>query len=274
MTTHLKFLLTLLLIVTASRLSAEETTASKLEKDIPYRSETGLDDYAKRQCRVDIFTPAKKGFATVVWFHGGGLEGGDKKIPDYLMHNGYAVVSANYRHSPHVKAPVYLEDAAAAVAWTFANIEKYGGDPDKIFVSGHSAGGYLTSMLVLDKRWLKPHGIDPNDLAGAIPHSGQTLTHFTIRKERGLGRETGVADDLAPLHHVRQDTPPLLLTTGDRDLEIAFRYEENALLFKMLESIKHPDVELYELQGFDHGNMVQPGVLLMTKFINKHTKDD
>lgn len=273
MMTRQTFLRALLLLAVPSLLFAEDA-ASKLETDIPYRTEEGLDDYAKQQCRVDVFTPAKKDFATVVWFHGGGLEAGDKKIPDYLMHNGYAVVSANYRHSPQVKAPVYIEDAAAAVAWTFANIEKYGGDPKKIFISGHSAGGYLTSMLVLDKRWLKPHGIDPSDLAGAIPHSGQTFTHFTIRKERGLGRETGVADDLSPLYHVRQDTPPLLLTTGDRELEFPFRYEENLLLFKMLESVKHPNVQLCELQGFTHGNMVEPGVLLMTPFIHKHSKDD
>ena len=65
-------------------------------------------------------------------------------------------------------------------------------------------------------------------------------------------------------------SPPLLLTTGDRDLEIPFRYEENALLYKMLKFAKHPNVELHELQGFDHGNMVEPGVLLMTRFIRKH----
>lgn len=251
-------------------LHAQDKSASTLETDILYRSEEGLDDYSQQQCRLDVHCPAKKGFATVVWFHGGGLENGDKRIPDYLLDNGYAVVSANYRHSPKVKSPAYLEDAAAAVAWTFANIEKYGGDPNKIFVSGHSAGGYLTSMLVLDDRWLARHDIQPSQLAGAIPHSGQTLTHFTIRKERGLGRDVGLADELAPLYHVRNDTPPLLLTTGDRDLEIPFRYEENALLYKMLKFAKHPTVELHELQGFDHGNMVEPGVLLMTRFIRKH----
>ncbi|MBA2116533.1 alpha/beta hydrolase [Bremerella alba] len=267
-------LLALLFLAIPTLLHGEDSAPSNLETDILYLQGADLDDYAKKQCRLDVHTPEEKGFATVVWFHGGGLENGDKKIPEYLLDNGYAVVSANYRHSPHVSAPVYLEDAAAAVAWTFANIQKYGGDPNKIFISGHSAGGYLTSMLVLDDRWLKPHGLAPNDLAGAIPHSGQTLTHFTIRKERGIGRETGVSDDLAPLYHVHNDTPPLLLTTGDRDLEFPFRYEENALLFKMLKSAKHPNVELYELQGFTHGNMVVPGVLLMTKFINKHAKDD
>lgn len=267
MITLLRLALLWMLVLVPSLSLAQQ---ANLKTDIPYLDKADLDDYAKKQCRLDVHTPGKKGFATVVWFHGGGLEAGDKKIPDYLMNQGYAVVSANYRHSPHVNAPVYLEDAAAAVAWTFENIESLGGDPEKIFVSGHSAGGYLTSMLVLDKRWLAAHEIDPGQLAGAIPHSGQALTHFTIRKERGLGREVGLADDLAPIYHVRKDTPPLLLTTGDRDLEIPFRYEENALLYKMLKYAGHASVELDELQGFDHGNMVEPGVLLMTKFIQKH----
>ena len=111
---------------------------------------------------------------------------------------GLAVVAVNYRLSPKVKSPAYIEDAAAAVAWTFQNIEKYGGSPKRIFVSGHSAGGYLTSMVGLDKRWLKPHGIDANEIAGLIPYSGHTITHFTVRAERGIDGKQPIIDDLAP----------------------------------------------------------------------------
>lgn len=267
MITSLRLALLWTLVLIPSLALAQEAT---LKTDILYRNEADLDDYAKQQCRLDVHTPSKKGFATVVWFHGGGLEAGDKKIPDYLLNQGYAVVSANYRHSPKVSAPVYLEDAAAAVAWTFENIESLGGDPNKIFVSGHSAGGYLTSMLVLDKRWLAAHKIDADRIAGAIPHSGHTITHFTVRKERGLNNLKIVVDDMAPLNHVRKDAPPILLTTGDRELEMLGRYEENAFLWRMFQEAGHPDVTLNELEGFDHGNMVEPGVLLMTKFIQKH----
>ena len=89
------------------------------------------------------------------------------------------VVAPNYRLFPKVKSPVYIEDAAAAVAWVFENIETHGGDPRQIFVSGHSAGGYLTSMVGLDKRWLATHNVDANRIAGLIPFSGHTITHFT-----------------------------------------------------------------------------------------------
>ena len=138
------------------------------------------------RCRLDVYYPDNRtGFATLVWFHGGGLKGGNRSIPRQLRSKGIAVVGVNYRLYPKVKCPGYLQDAAAAVAWTFRNIEKYGGDPNKIFVTGHSAGGYLTSMIGIDKRWLAECGIDADQIAGLIPLSGHTITHMTVREERG-----------------------------------------------------------------------------------------
>lgn len=72
------------------------------------------------------------------------------------------------------------DDAAASVAWAFREVEKYGGDKNKIFISGHSAGGYLTAMVGLDKRWLKKYDIDADSIAGLIPFSGQVISHFLI----------------------------------------------------------------------------------------------
>ena len=96
------------------------------------------------------------------------------------------MVGVNYRLYPKVKAPTYIEDAAAAVAWVFKNIASYGGDPDMIFISGHSAGGYLASMVGLDKSYLEKYNIDANKIAGGIPFSGHTMTHFSVREERGI----------------------------------------------------------------------------------------
>ncbi len=226
----------------------------KEQKDIAYR--TGAKDaYAKERCVLDIYHPekAEKGFTTVVWFHGGGIQGGEKFIPASLKQKGIAVVAPNYRLHPKVKAPVYIQDAAAAVAWVFENIERFGGDRSKIFVSGQSAGGYLTSMVGMDKRWLKAHGIDANDIAGLIPFSGHTITHFTVRKERGISGKQPVIDDLAPLYHVRKDAPPLLLITGDRELELLGRHEENAYMMRMMRVVGHQDTRIFELDGYGHG---------------------
>ena len=66
-------------------------------------------------------------FPTIVWFHGGGLTGGEKEIPFALKEKGFAVIGVNYRLSPKVNAPAYIEDAAAAVAWVFKYVKNYGG---------------------------------------------------------------------------------------------------------------------------------------------------
>ena len=236
--------------------------------NIAYRPNEAPSSYAAKRCRLDLYHPTGAGnYPTVVWFHGGGLKAGNRSIPSRLKENGIAVAAVNYRLHPHVQAPVYIEDAAAATAWVFRNIRQYGGSPDRIFVSGHSAGGYLTSMIGLDPRWLGKHGIDPNRIAGLIPYSGHTITHFTVRAERGIEGTQAVVDDLAPLYHVRKDAPPLLLITGDRSLELLGRYEENAYLWRMMKVVGHPKTEIIELQGYNHGQMAEPAHLLLLRFI-------
>jgi acetyl esterase/lipase len=239
----------------------ENETEYATVENINYRSlaESANDEYMAERCKLDIYYPVKeKGFITVIWFHGGGINSGNKFIPEKLKEKGIAVVAVNYRLSPKVKNPAYIEDAAAAVAWTFNNIKKFGGDISKIVVSGHSAGGYLAGMIGLDKKWLAEFGIDANKIAMLIPFSGHTITHFTIRQERGIAGTQPVIDEFAPLYHVRADAPPLVLITGDRDLEILGRYEENAYLWRIMKVADHTKTKLYELDSFDHGGMASP----------------
>ncbi len=247
-------------------------SAYTTEVNVPYRHPVpeAENDYMEERCRLDIYYPTKTtGFATVVWFHGGGLSGGEKFIPKQLKNQGLAVVAVNYRLHPKAQCPVWIEDAAAAVAWTFKHIHEYRGDPKLIYVSGHSAGGYLTSMVGLDKRYLAQFGIDANRIAGLIPYSGHTITHFTVRKERGIPGTQPIIDEFAPLFHVRKDAPPLVLITGDRDLEMLGRYEENAYMMRMMKVVEHPRTELYELQGFNHGQMADPAHGILLRHIKK-----
>lgn len=242
----------------------------RLAEDIAYRTGSDATDYMKSRCKLDVYYPAdKQDFATIVWFHGGGLKAGNRRVPKELKEKGVAVVAVNYRLHPKVKAPAYIEDAAASVAWTFRNIEKYGGSAKRIFVSGHSAGGYLTSMVGLDKRWLATHDIDADKLAGLIPFSGHTITHFTVRAERGIDGKQPILDDLAPLFHVRKEAPPILIITGDRELEMLGRYEENAYFWRMLDVVGHPDATLHELDGFNHGQMAEPAHPLLVRFVKR-----
>ncbi len=233
-----------------------------------YDNESGLDEYQTERCRLDLYYPEHvKDFPTVVWFHGGGLKGGERYIPEELKEKDIAIAAINYRLYPKVKCPVYIEDAAAAVAWVFKNIKKYGGDPDKIIVSGHSAGGYLTSMVGLDKKWLAPYDIDANEIWLLVPFSGHTITHMTVREERGIPPEQAIVDEFAPLYHVRPDAPPIVLITGGRDLELLGRYEENAYFWRMMQVAGHQQTFIYEVQGFDHGGMPAPAFSILIDFI-------
>jgi acetyl esterase/lipase len=241
---------------------------SERKNDIFYYpdSTTITDDYIKSQCRLDIYYPKNtKNFATIVWFHGGGITGGKKEIPKELMDKGVAVIGVGYRLSPKAKAPAYIEDAAAAIAWAFKNIAAYGGNNKLIFVSGHSAGGYLGTMVTFDKKYLAKHKVDANRIAGLISFSGQAISHFTIRQEMGIKEMQPTIDQYAPLYHVRADAPPMLLITGDRELELLGRYEENAYLNRMMKLVGHPSTRLFELQGFDHGGMAAPAFPLLLK---------
>lgn len=227
--------------------------------DIPYTPSS--DPYARSRCKLDVYYPAEgiKDAPVVVWFHGGGLMGGSKFIPEELKNQGMVVVGVNYRLLPNVPIDSCNADAAAAVAWTFRNIASYNGSPRKIFVSGHSAGGYLTSMIGLDKSWLAPHGLDPDSIAGLIPFSGQAVTHFNHRKMQGIPELQPTIDTTAPIYHVRAGAcPPYIIITGDRNLELYGRYEENAYLWRLLTLAGHPDTAIYELAGYNHGDMAAP----------------
>lgn len=267
--------LVILLILLFGYTVNSQTTTYSLKENLAYY-ENGFeqdDAYIKERCKLDIYYPTNQnGFATVVWFHGGGLTSGNKEIPESLKNKGLAVVAVNYRLYPKVKAPAYIEDAAAAVSWVYRNIERYDGDASLIFVSGHSAGGYLASMVGLDKSWLGHFDMDADKIAGLIPLSGHTITHFTVREERGIKGTQAIVDSLAPLYHVRPDAPPMLLITGDRDLELLGRYEESAYFHRMMQLSGHSQVQLFELEGYDHGGMAFPAFPLLVKEVNRVKK--
>ncbi len=248
----------------------------KIEKDIAYYSDaiTDTNEYIAERCKLDIYHPVnRKGFATVVWFHGGGLYTGNKEIPYELREQGFAIVGVSYRLHPKVQTPAYIKDAAAAVAWVFKNITAYGGDTTAIFISGHSAGGYLTSMVGLDKSYLEEHGVDANNIAGLIPYSGHTITHFTVRKEQGIKGTQPIIDKYAPLYHVRNDAPPYILITGDRELELLGRYEENAYMYRMMIVVGHSDTHIYELKGLGHG-MAHKAHPILIQWVHKILEDN
>lgn len=230
------------------------------DRDIAYTESN--DPNAQERCRLDVYYPESPEAGTtpitVVWLHAGGLKRGSRYVPGQLRNKNYIVVAADYRLNPQATTTNCIEDAAAATAWAIDHAADYGGSPDRVVVAGASAGAYLAMMVGLDDRWLAPHGIDPTDLLGIGSIAGQCIDHVAVREEQGIARDTPVISDMAPLYHVRADAPPLLLVTGDRNLELLARYEENALMEHLMRLKGHTQTELFELEGFDHAGTERP----------------
>lgn len=237
-----------------------EVPAIKVLEDVPYKSGDGLTEYEKERCKVDVYLPTTgTNFPVMVWFHGGGLTGGDKtkdnmpEVAGSLAKAGVAVVVANYRLSPKVKFPTYLEDGAAAVKWAKDHLGARGADVNRIFVGGHSAGAYMALMIGLDERHLAGVGLGLKDLAGLVPVSGQTMTHFTVRVERGQDKNRTVADEAAPVHFAGKEGPPMLLLMGDKDWPA--RLEENAYFVALCRVAGHEAAHLLKVADRDHGSI-------------------
>lgn len=195
--------------------------------------------YSKKHAQtLDVYLPDATGFRTVVCFHGGGLEGGDKAkaslrdIAAQLCARGYAVVSANYRMYPTARYPDFLIDAADAVAYTAAHAAEWGGNGELI-VSGHSAGAWLTLMLCLNRALLQNVGVDHDRIVGWVSDSAQTTAHYSIlRYEHGAHRYAQRITEFAPQYYVDDRTrfSRMLLIFYENDMPC--RPEQNMLFYR------------------------------------------
>ena len=127
-------------------------------------------------------------------------------------------------------------------------------------------------LVGLDKSYLAEYGIDADKIAALVPYSGQVVTHYTERGDRGIPPLQPIIDSLAPLYHMRPDCPPMLVISGDREMELYGRYEETAYFVRMMKLHGHPDITFYELDGFEHGDMVAPGHLVFLKYLRNRER--
>jgi arylformamidase len=149
--------------------------SAETKADIPY-----VENGHARQV-LDIHAPVDakgKSLPVLFWIHGGGWQTGDKKSLDaklrYFNEKGFVLVSTNYRLLPDVKMEDIISDIAKSLAWTHKNIAEHGGDPQRIFVAGHSAGAQLAALICIDDRYLKAEGMPFTALRGCIPVDGDT----------------------------------------------------------------------------------------------------
>jgi acetyl esterase/lipase len=180
--------------------------------------------YAERSRHtLDICRPKKAaGAPVVVFFYGGAWRSGYKELYRYvakaLARRGYVAVVPDYRIYPEARYPDFVEDGARVVRWVKDNVSRFGGDPEKIFLKGHSAGAHIAAMLTIDARWLRQVGLEPGrDIAGLIGLAGPY--DFMPLRDESLAAIFGGFDrpETQPIFHVAQGVPPALLMTGNRD---------------------------------------------------------
>jgi acetyl esterase/lipase len=223
-----------------------------------------------KRCVLDLkIPPNAKRFPVVVWFHGGGLAGGNRHFVP--ISGSIAQVAVGYRllGDEAKSGRDCIDDAAAAVAWTFRNIGRYGGDTNRIFVSGSSAGGYLTMMVGMNPEYLAKHGISNTAIAGLVPISGQATKHFNVRKFAGDKDPQYLPkiDELAPLAWVGKDISPILSVCGQPPYEWKCRSEENRLLIASCTALGHDNAKFVELPYADHGRTYVAGLPYLELFV-------
>ena len=174
---------------------------------------------------LDVYRPSNSaGAPVIVFFYGGSWQGGSKDSYAFaataLAQLGYVVVVPDYRVYPEVRYPDFIEDGAKAVKWAKANATRFGGDPNTLFVSGHSAGAYIAAMLAIDARWLAKVGMSRRDIAGFVGVAGPYA--FLPLKDDTLKVIFGGANrpETQPVSYVSGGEPPALLLTGDGDTTV------------------------------------------------------
>ena len=200
----------------------------RLTPDNTYIAESGIAYGAEPRQKLDVYQPLPARSAAVgqrpliVFFYGGTWSSGDRGmyrfVGEALASQGAIVVIPDYRLSPQVTYPVFVQDSAKAMKWGLDNAARLGADPKRVYVMGHSSGGYNASMLALDPRWLGEVGASPRQLAGWIGLAGayDFLPMGDPDAQRAFDWPRTPRDS-QPIHHVSAASPPALLMAASKD---------------------------------------------------------
>lgn len=182
---------------------------------------------AAENLSLDVYAPAHAARApVVVYFYGGDWTAGKRQwyrwMGEALAAQGMVAMVPDYRHPPAVRMDGFLHDGADAVRWARDHAAEFGGDPSRLFVMGHSAGGHIAAMLATDKQWLGTVGMKPRDLAGFIGVAG-AYDFLPLDERRYVAMFGDTPAEQAksqPINFVDGDEPPALLLQGEEDTEV------------------------------------------------------
>lgn len=224
---------------------------------------------------------ASEHLPVVVFFYGGSWDSGNrtsyKFIGEAMTSQGFIAVIPDYRVYPEVLFPGFMEDPAKAAKWVKLHAAEFGGDPERVFLAGHSAGAHIAAMLVLNPEFLAEQNSKPGDFAGMIGLAGPY--DFLPLKSNRLKTIFGTEDQLAksqPINFVTGNNPPMLLMVGTKDGTVWPRNTYN--LAAKIKAAGGP-VEVAEFPGYGHVDMAaklakplrdESMLNTITEFIKQH----
>jgi acetyl esterase/lipase len=256
--------------------AADIRTAVDVHTNLTYYAGDGADKYRHR---LDLYLPKGKRDVPVMMFvHGGGFTVGIKDqyafVGQVFAANGIATAVINYRLSPKTSYPGHVQDVARAFAWLRAHAAEYGGNAEKIFVSGHSAGATLVAMLGSDPAYLRDVGETIDHIAGVIPISGS----FTQSARSGMfdnpyAVDAEVVRNASAINHATGVHPPFLILYGDQDAPRTG--QDAAAMTKALKAAGN-SADVHEIADHAHMDMItgimspgDPGLRFMLDFIRR-----
>jgi len=207
----------------------------QIHTDINYAEDTYEHDNQSKSHLLDIYQPEDcQSCPVMIYIHGGTWVLGDKGGLSYkaksFTSQGYIYISINYRLSPDHRFPAHAQDVAQAFSWVKNNIQEYGGDPEKIYLMGHSAGGHLAALITLDEQYLTTFNLKPSDINGIIGIDSAAYhlpSLFSAEPENqylfswAFGANSEDWEKASPINYIREDLniPPFLfLVAGDREI--------------------------------------------------------
>lgn len=254
-------LFTAFFVQSAIAIELKESKDIKIFKDIPYTKIKGVNP---NLTSLDIYTLViGENCPVIVFIHGGTWSLGNKgslsdKTISFIKAN-FVYVSINYRLSPDIKHPIHASDVAIAITWIYRHISDYGGDPQNIFLLGHSAGGHLAALIATDEHYLKDLGFSTKIIRGFIGLDSAAYHLPTLIRsepenyylfEMAFGDNPEMWEKASPIYYVKKgkDIPPfLLIYAGDREVSKMVN-----LAFAQALQIVNYQIHLYYASDKDH----------------------
>ncbi len=236
--------------------------ASLKYKDINYLAQ----DYTtgKELPRLNIFRPknAQGGNDVLLFVHGGDWDSGNKNTYGFFgrgfARKGVITVMPDYTLSPRADYDTMAQQIAEAVKWTAENIKDYGGDPKRIFITGHSAGGHLAALAAMSPKYIK----DSTLIKGIILNDAGGLDMYSYLKDHPPGTNNNYITtwtnneqtwkEASPIYYLDKNTPPIMMYVGTKTYPSIFKYNE---LFSLELKNYQPNAQ-FNVQDKRHKNMI------------------